>query len=113
MSNLSREELVALNSVPFTPFHDYLLLKPLEEEKTNEHGFITTTGTSSNKPIKAIVVKVGTGRVELGNHIPLQSKLGDLVYVDKYQSTEVVVEGEKFILVRENSVFGSFNKINK
>jgi chaperonin GroES len=87
------------------PFHDYLLIKPVPEATTT-HGFVLPSVSTTNKPIVAEVVSVGTGRVEFGHTIPLLCKVGDRVYLDKYQSTEVTLGGETYLLIRENAVFG-------
>ena len=90
----------------FRPLHDRILVKRVEEE-TKTKGGIIIPDTAKEKPIEGKVVAVGKGRVgEDGNIIPLEIKKGDRVLFGKYGGTEVKVDGEEFLIMREDDVLG-------
>jgi chaperonin GroES len=90
----------------FRPLHDRILVKRVEEE-TKTKGGIIIPDTAKEKPIEGKVVAVGKGRVgEDGNVIPLEIKKGDRVLFGKYGGTEVKIDGEEFLIMREDDVLG-------
>ncbi len=86
------------------PLHDRVVIKRMEEERTSPGG-IVIPDTATEKPIKGEVVAVGKGKIlENGEVRPLDLKKGDRVLFGKYSGTEVKVEGEDFLVMREDDV---------
>ena len=88
------------------PLHDRVLVKRfLEEEKSK--GGIIIPDTAKEKPIQGEIIAVGTGRVaEDGKVRPLEVKKGDKVLFGKYSGTEIKIEGEEFLMMREEDILG-------
>jgi chaperonin GroES len=88
------------------PLRDRVLLKRLgEEEKTK--GGIIIPDTAKEKPMQGKVVAAGKGEInENGTLIPLEVKQGDTVLIGKYAGTEIKIEGEEHLIVRENEILG-------
>jgi chaperonin GroES len=88
------------------PLHDRILVRRLEEEEQKRGGIIIPD-TAKEKPQQATVLAVGTGRVtEDGKVQALDVKAGDRVVFGKYAGTEVKVEGEELLIIREDDVLG-------
>ncbi|MDH3840311.1 MAG: co-chaperone GroES [Chromatiales bacterium] len=86
------------------PLHDRVIIKRMEEERTSPGG-IVIPDTATEKPIKGEVVAVGNGKIlESGEVRPLDIKIGDAVLFGKYSGTEVKVEGEDLLVMREEDV---------
>ncbi len=86
------------------PLHDRVVIKRMEEERTSPGG-IVIPDTATEKPIKGEVIAVGKGKIlENGEIRPLDLKTGDKVLFGKYSGTEVKVEGEDFLVMREDDV---------
>jgi len=86
------------------PLHDRVLLKRLEESEVKKGGIIIPD-TAKEKPQEAEVIEVGKGRVsEDGKVIPLEVKKGDKVLIGKFSGTEVTVDDEEHIIVREEEI---------
>ena len=88
------------------PLHDRILVKRVKEEEKTKGGIIIPD-TAKEKPIEAKVVAVGTGRrLESGEIQPLAVKKGDLVLFGKYGGTEVKIDGEEHLILREDDILG-------
>ena len=88
------------------PLHDRLLVKRLEEKEQVQGGIIIPD-TAKEKPQEAKVLAVGPGRVtEDGKLQPLTVKVGDTVVFGKYAGTEVKVDGDELLIIREDDVLG-------
>jgi chaperonin GroES len=86
------------------PLHDRVIVKRLEEERTSPGG-IVIPDTAAEKPIRGEVMAVGNGKVmEDGTVRPLDVKVGDKVLYGKYAGTEVKVEGEELLVMREEDI---------
>ena len=86
------------------PLHDRVVIKRMEEERTSPGG-IVIPDTAAEKPIKGEVIAVGKGKIlESGEVRPLDLKAGDKVLFGKYSGTEVKVEGEDLLVMREDDV---------
>lgn len=96
-------------NVGFRPLHDRILVKRLtEDEKTAGGLFIPDS--AKEKPQKGRIVAVGSGRkTEDGKTLPLEVKAGDNVLFSKYAGTEIKIDNEDFITMREDDVLGIFN----
>ena len=90
----------------FRPLHDRVLIQPLEQD-TKTKGGIIIPDTAKEKPVEGKVVAVGPGaRDENGKLRPLDVKVGDHVLYGKWSGTEVKVDGEDFLIVKESDVMG-------
>ncbi len=86
------------------PLHDRIIVKRLEEEEKTKGGIIIPD-TAKEKPIEGKVIAVGDGRVkEDGTKIPLEIKIGDRVLFGKYAGTEVKIDGEDHLMMKEDDV---------
>jgi chaperonin GroES len=86
------------------PLHDRVLVKRLEAEETTKGGIIIPD-TAKEKPQEAEVIAVGQGRVgEDGKVVPLEVKKGDKVLIGKFSGTEVTIEGEEHVILREEEI---------
>jgi chaperonin GroES len=88
------------------PLQDRILVQRVEEE-TKTKGGIIIPDTAKEKPAEGKIVAVGGGRVgDDGKVIPLTVKPGDRVLFGKYSGTEVKIEGEEYLIMREDDVLG-------
>lgn len=88
------------------PLHDRILVKRLEEDEKTKGGIIIPD-SAKEKPIEGAVVAVGPGKVsDDGKRIALDVKVGDRVLYSKYGGTEVKVEGEDHLILREDDILG-------
>jgi len=86
------------------PLHDRVIIKRMEEERTSPGG-IVIPDTAAEKPVRGEVVAAGNGkRTESGEVIPLDVKVGDKVLFGKYSGTEVKVEGQDLLVMREEDI---------
>ncbi len=92
------------------PLHDRLVVKRTQEEEKTKGGIIIPD-TAKEKPIEGTVVAVGSGKeLKNGKVHPLEVKAGDKVLFGKYSGTEVKVDGEDLVLLREDDVVAVFTK---
>jgi chaperonin GroES len=90
----------------FRPLHDRVVLKRLEEDSTSAGGIIIPD-TAKEKPMRGEVVAVGPGaRDERGMIIPLDLKPGDTVLFGKWSGTEVKIDGDDLLIMKESDVLG-------
>ena len=88
------------------PLHDRILVKRIEEEEKTKGGIIIPD-TAKEKPQEGKVIAVGNGKVgEDGKARPLDVKAGDRVLFSKYAGTEVNIDGEEHLIIREDDVLG-------
>jgi chaperonin GroES len=86
------------------PLHDRVVVKRMEEETTSPGG-IVIPDTATEKPVRGEVIAVGNGKIlDNGETRPLDLKAGDKVLFGKYSGTEVKVEGEELLVMREDDV---------
>ena len=86
------------------PLHDRVIIRRMEEERTSPGG-IVIPDSATEKPIKGEVIAVGNGRVlENGDTRALDLKAGDKVLFGKYSGTEVKVDGEELLVMKEDDV---------
>ena len=88
------------------PLQDRLLIQRIEEEEKTKGGIIIPD-TAKEKPQEGKVIAVGKGKVsEEGKLLPLDVKKGDRILFSKYSGTEVNIEGEEHLIIREDDVLG-------
>lgn len=91
------------------PLHDRVIVRREEEERTSTGG-IVIPDTATEKPIRGKVVAVGNGKVlDSGDVRPLDVKKGDTVLFGKYSGTEVKVDGEELLVMREDDLMAIFD----
>ena len=87
------------------PLADRVIIKPSEAEEKSRGGIILPD-TAKEKPVIGEVVAVGPGKVsDDGKKVPMEVKVGDKVLYGKYSGTEVTVEGEEYLIMREADIF--------
>lgn len=92
------------------PLQDRILVQRVEEETTTKGGIIIPD-TAKEKPAQGKVVAVGNGKLgDDGKRIPLEIKKGDKILFGKYSGSEVKIDGEEFLIMREDDVLGIIEK---
>jgi chaperonin GroES len=90
----------------FTPLHDRILVRRVDEANTTRGGIIIPD-SAKDKPQEGEVVSAGKGKIsEEGKVRPLDVKEGDRILFGKYSGTEIKIDGEDFIIMREEEVLG-------
>ncbi len=88
------------------PLHDRVVVKRIEEKETVQGGIIIPD-TAKEKPQEGEVIAVGQGkRTDEGKLIPLDVKAGDRILFGKYSGSEIKLEGEEFLIIREEEILG-------
>ena len=88
------------------PLHDRVIVRRMEEERTSPGG-IVLPDAAKEKPVQGEVLAVGNGKLlENGDLRPLDVKVGDRVLFGKYSGTEVKVDGEDLLVMREEDIMG-------
>jgi chaperonin GroES len=85
------------------PLSDRVVIKSLEAEETTASGFILA-GNAKEKPQMAEVVAVGPGGIVDGKEVTMNVKVGDKVFYSKYAGTEIKMDGQEYIIVRQNDI---------
>jgi chaperonin GroES len=94
----------------FTPLHDRILVRRLEEGETMRGGIIIPD-SAKEKPQQGEVISVGKGKSnDEGKVFPLDVKAGDQVLFGKYSGTEIKLDGEDYLIMREEEVLGILKK---
>ena len=92
------------------PLQDRVIVKRLEEEAKTKGGIIIPD-TAKEKPVEGIVIAVGKGKTaEDGKLIKLDVKAGDRILFGKYAGTEVKIDGEEHLIMREDDILGIIEK---
>ena len=85
------------------PLSNRVVLKSVEAEETTKSG-IPLTGSAKEKPQMSQVVAVGPGEVRDGVLVPMSVKVGNKVIISKYSGTEVKLDGEEYLIVKEDEI---------
>ena len=85
------------------PLADRVVIKPLEEAEQMRGG-LYIPDTAKEKPQQGEIIAVGPGRFEKDKRVPMDVKVGDKVLYGKYSGTEVTIEGEQYLILRESDV---------
>src|SRR2546426_12783003 len=97
------------NLMTVRPLHDRVLIKRIDEQETVRGGIIIPD-TAKEKSQEGEVIAVGKGRIEKdGKVTPLDVKAGDRILFGKYAGTEIKIDGEDFVIVREEEVLGTLS----
>jgi len=90
----------------FRPLHDRVIVKRVEEERKTPGG-IVIPDSATEKPIRGLVKAVGKGKImDNGEVRPLDVKVGDTILFGKYSGTEVKVDGDELLVMREEDIMG-------
>ena len=89
--------------VKLAPLADRVVIRALEETETMRGG-LYIPDTAKEKPQQGEVIAVGPGRFEKDKRVPMDVKVGDKVLYGKYSGTEVTIDGEQFLILRESDV---------
>ncbi len=88
------------------PIGDRVLVQPLEEQEVKKGGIIIPD-SAKEKPQEGKIVAIGTGKTDdNGKKIPFEVKKGDKVLISKYGGTEVKINGENYLIMREDDILG-------
>jgi chaperonin GroES len=94
------------NLMKIRPLHDRVIVQRLEEEEKTKGGIIIPD-TAKEKPQEGKVIAVGPGKIlENGTKTTLDVKVGDKILFGKYSGTEIKIEGEEFLMMREEDILG-------
>ena len=94
-----------MTKINLKPLADRVIIKPSEAQEKTKGGIILPD-TAKEKPIEGTVVAIGPGKVsDDGNLVKPEVKVGDKVLYGKYSGTEVTVEGEEYLIMRESDIF--------
>src|SRR5262245_50399260 len=98
-------------TMSFRPLHDRVLVKRVKEEEKTKGGIIIPD-TAKEKPQEGKVVAVGSGtRSEDGKITPLDVKVGDRILFGKWSGTEVTIDGDELIIMKESDILGIVDKV--
>lgn len=91
------------------PLHDRIIVKRLEQEAKTAGGIIIPD-TAKEKPLKGVIMATGKGRVnDEGKLMSLDVKSGDKILFDKYAGREFQLEGEEYLMMKEEDIYGVIN----
>src|SRR5438876_10947578 len=99
-------------AIALKPLHDRIVVKRIEEKETVK-GCIIVPDTAKEKPQEGEVVAVGAGKLHEGKRVPLDVEAGDRVLFGKYSGTEIKVEDEEYLILREEEVLGKLQRAAK
>jgi chaperonin GroES len=90
-----------------TPIKDNIVVKRIEEKDEKKVGSIIIPDSAKEKPLTAEVIAVGSGRVlKDGKKLPLEVKVGDKVLIGKYSGSEVKLDNDEYLILKEDEVLG-------
>ena len=90
-------------TVNITPLHDRVLVRRLEEKQTAKGG-ILIPDTAKEKPQEGEVIAVGAGKIEKGNRVPLEVKVGDRILFGKYTGNDIIIDDQEYLILREEEI---------
>ena len=90
-------------AVNLTPLHDRVIVKRIEEKETLKGGIIIPD-SAKEKPQEGEVIAVGEGKREKGERVPLDVNVGDRVLFGKYSGSEIKIDGEELLILREEEI---------
>ncbi|HEY2121304.1 MAG TPA: co-chaperone GroES [Candidatus Acidoferrum sp.] len=99
-------------AVNLTPLHDRVIVKRIEEKESVKGGIIIPD-SAKEKPQEGEVIAAGAGKREKGERVPLDVAAGDRVLFGKYSGTEIKLEGEEFLILREEEILAKLGPAAK
>ena len=94
------------------PLHDRVLVRRVEEEEVTKGGIIIPD-TAKEKPQEGEVIAVGAGKLEKGHRVPLDVKAGDRILFGKYTGSEIKIDGQEYLILREEEILVKVGAIAK
>ncbi|MEW5907143.1 MAG: co-chaperone GroES [Elusimicrobiota bacterium] len=91
--------------IQIQPLADRVVVKPLEPKEVKKGGIIIPE-TAKEKPQEGEIVAAGKGRTEDGKLVPMEVKLGDKVLYGKYSGTEIKINDEEYLIMKEEDILG-------
>lgn len=91
-----------------TPIHDRVVVKAMKPDEVSKGGIIIPD-TAKEKPMQGEVIAVGNKILEDGSSVPLTVKVGDTILYGKYSGTEVTLDGDELLIMRESDIFAIIN----
>lgn len=101
-----------MKEVTVIPLHDRVLVKRLEPEEVAKSGIIIPD-TAKEKPQEGEVVAVGAGKIEKGQRIPVDVKVGDRILFGKYTGSDITIDGQEYLILREEEILATLGEIAK
>jgi chaperonin GroES len=92
-----------MSELKLEPLADRVIVEPMEQEETTPSGIVLPE-TAKEKPQRGKVIACGPGRVEEGQRVAMEVKVGDVVIYAKYAGTEYKVEGKKLLILSEKDI---------
>ena len=92
-----------------TPLGERVLVRRTTEVETVRGGIIIPD-SAKEKPQEGVVIAVGTGRYDKGQHVPMSVKEGDRVLFGKYSGSDIKLDGEEYMIMREDEILGILDK---
>jgi chaperonin GroES len=99
-------------TINITPLHDRVLVRRLEQIETAKGGIIIPD-TAKEKPQEGEVIAVGAGKLEKGHRVPLDVKAGDRILFGKYTGSEIKIDGQEYLILREEEILVKVGAIAK
>ena len=99
-------------AVNVTPLHDRVLVKRIEEKETVKGGIIIPD-SAKEKPQEGEVIAVGAGKIEKGERTPLDVKAGDRILFGKYSGTEIKIDDQEYLILREEEILAKLGAAAK
>jgi chaperonin GroES len=99
-------------AVNVTPLHDRVLVKRIEEKETVKGGIIIPD-SAKEKPQEGEVIAVGAGKIEKGERVPMDVKAGDRILFGKYSGTEIKLDDEEYLILREEEILAKLGAAAK
>jgi len=99
-------------TVNVTPLHDRVLVRRMDSKETAKGGIIIPD-SAKEKPQEGEVVAIGPGKVEKGHRIPLDVAVGDRILFGKYTGSDITVDGQEYLILREEEILGRLNGVAK
>ena len=87
------------------PLNDRVLVKRVDD-KVQKRGGIIIPDTAKEKPMEGKVIAIGNGRMEKGERVPMEIKVGDKILFGKYAGTEIKIDDNEHVILREEEVLG-------
>ena len=95
-------------AVKVTPLHDRVIIRRIEEKESVKGGIIIPD-TAKEKPQEGEVIAVGAGKLEKGKRIPLDVQVGDRVLFGKYSGTDIKLDDEEYLILREEEILAKLS----
>src|SRR5690242_106981 len=99
-------------TVNVTPLHDRIFVKRLETKEIAKSGIIIPD-TAKEKPQEGEVIAVGNGKIDKGRRIPVDVNVGDRILFGKYTGSDITIEGQKYLILREDEVLARLSGLAK